>query len=468
MQRARLIPVSGISSDTEAEQRASSAFLAVLSIVRDLSIDLLVPFGASRAQRALVETFTEARYKVDGRTIQPDGLIRVSFGGTSWSALVEVKTSDNLLSAEQINTYWDLARIERVNHVLTISNEIAPMPGVHPTQGLKARSNSPIQVSHLSWPAILATAIRIKQHRGVSDPEQAWVLGELIRYLEHPASGALAFGDMGNHWVEVRDGVRAGTINRKGEGVADVASRFDQLLRFGALKLGAEIGQDVVPVLSKPQRDPRARLTYLVDRLSRDGVLDGTLRIPNTAGDVTITADLRSQQLLAALDIDAPADRGGKARATWLAAQLKEARGDLQIECYSKGARSPHIASLSAVRDDRAVVIDQQGRDPARFRLVARAQMGQGRKAGTKAPGFIDTVLGLLTSFYETVVQEITPWQPKAPQIKREAIGEVMPTDQHDPVPPSPAYVEHRASSGEQPPPVADQEALPEVEGSSA
>jgi len=36
-----------------------------------------------------------------------------------------------------------------------------------------------------------------KEHRGVADPGQAWILGELIRYLEHARSGALQFEDMG-------------------------------------------------------------------------------------------------------------------------------------------------------------------------------------------------------------------------------------------------------------------------------
>lgn len=439
MQRARVIPVSGITSDAEAEQRATSAFLAVLSVVRDLSNDLLSPLGASRAARALVETFTEVRYKVDGKTVQPDGLIRVSFANATWSSFVEVKTSDNLLSADQINLYWDLARIERINHVLTISNEIGPLPGIHPTMGLKVRATSPVQVSHLSWPAILTTAIRIKQHRGVSDPEQAWILGELIRYLEHSASGALAFGDMGPRWVEVRDGVRAGTTNRKDDGVADVAARFDQLLRFGALKLGAEIGQDVELVLAKAQRDPKARLAYLTDRLARDGTLDGTLRIPNTAGDLTLAADLRRQQVTAHLEVDAPDDRGGKARATWLVTQLKDARGDLQVESYPKGGRTATATTLASLREDRAAVVDSQGREPARFRIIARAPMGQGRKAGTRSPGFIDSFLGLLTDFYASVVQNITAWQPKAPQLKRELVAEGVPTASHDAVPPSPA-----------------------------
>jgi hypothetical protein len=437
LQSARLVPVSGITNDIEAEQRAASAFLAVLSIVRDLSNELLSPLGASRAQRAVVETFTEIRYKRDGQVIQPDGLIRVSFGSASWAAFVEVKTSDNLLRADQINLYWDLAREERLNHVLTISNEIGPMPGIHPTLGLRVKANSPIQVSHLSWPAILTTAIRIKEHRGVTDPEQAWILNELIRYLEHPASGALAFGDMGPYWVEVRDGVRSRTLNKRDEGVTDVAARFDQLLRFGALKLGSAIGRDVTTVLPIAQRDPKSRLNYLSDRLSTHGLLDGTLRVPDTAGDITITADLRSQQIIISMELEAPDDRGGKARATWLVSQLKDSSDDIQVEGFAKGARVPTTMTLAVLRDDRSAAIDDEGRYPVRFRLVARRAMGQGRKAGGRSPGFIDTVLDLLTIFYESVVQPISPWQRKAPKLKREPTL-VVSVEETDPIPPSP------------------------------
>ena len=70
--KARLIPVSGIGSAQEAEQRATSALLAVLSVVRDLSLELLSTLGASRAQRAVVETFIQVH--MDKTKIRPDGL----------------------------------------------------------------------------------------------------------------------------------------------------------------------------------------------------------------------------------------------------------------------------------------------------------------------------------------------------------------------------------------------------------
>lgn len=241
-QHARLIPVAGVKGNREAEQRATSAFLAVHSIVRDLSAELLTPMGASSASKALVETFTEVTMDSDGKHVRPDGLVRVSYGRSTFTALVEVKTGDNKLGPDQVNTYWQAARQARFNHVITISNEIATR-GSHPVEGLHVQKNSPVQVSHLSWVRILSTALRLKNHKGVDDPEQAWILGELIRYLEHPASGVLQMADMGSKWAAVRDGARSGTLNRRSEGLSEIAGKIDELHTFAALMLSSEIGE---------------------------------------------------------------------------------------------------------------------------------------------------------------------------------------------------------------------------------
>jgi|GEM_PF-6119848 len=69
-------------------------------------------------------------------------------------------------------------------------------------------------------------AVMQKEYRGIADPDQAWVLGELIRYLEHPRSGALEFSDMGPSWVPLRDAVSAGTLrHRRSAGRQDYLPR---------------------------------------------------------------------------------------------------------------------------------------------------------------------------------------------------------------------------------------------------
>ena len=153
--------------------------------------------GASRAARAIVETYTEPQFVLDGKKVRPDGVVRISFGKARWTALVEIKTGNGRLEADQINAYWEIARQQNFDAVVTILNEIAASPGSHPTEGLRVRANSKIQVHHISWTALLSTALMFKVHRGVDDPEQAWLVGELIRYVEHSASGAMAFDEHG-------------------------------------------------------------------------------------------------------------------------------------------------------------------------------------------------------------------------------------------------------------------------------
>lgn len=405
----------GIGSKKEAEQRAASAVLAILTVVRDLSNELFGPRGASRAQRATVEAYTEVEHKLDGKTWRPDGLVVVSYGKSVWSTLIEVKTGDDALMADQINAYWDIARDQGYDHVLTISNEIAPTADAHPTPGLRVRSNSKVSVSHLSWTELLSTALTLKQHKGISDPEQAYLLGELVRYLEHPASGALSFDDMGPHWTNVREAVRDVGSRPQDEGVDDVCSRWDQLLRYGALMLGANLGRDVSVVLSRTHQDPKKRLHDIMTSLTDDGVLTGTLRVPDTAGDMDVLADMRARQLVVSAEIGAPQDKGHRGRVGWLLRQLDGAPSQTIIEAYVKNARTPVAASLGSVRDDRDLLCPE-GKEPHKFVVALRAEMGLNRSDGGKRAGFVESVLGLVNTFYEEVLQNVSPWQPSAPR----------------------------------------------------
>lgn len=416
-QVARLIPVSGIANAVEAEMRATSALLSVLTIVRDLSTAVTTPLGASSARKATVEAFIETQFKMGtGAVVRPDGLIQVTYGSSIWRALVEVKTGDNCLQADQVNNYLAVAREQGIDAVITISNEIA-FGTEHPCEGVKVRSNSKVRLVHYSWTELLAVAVRAKVHQGVEDPEQAWILGELIRYLEHPASGAMAFEDMGPNWVAVRDGAREAALRKTGDDVRDIAQRWDQLMRFAALQLGADTGVDVQSVVPRSHTDPKARLSYLVDGLVGTGQVDGTLRVPGAAGNLVLSADLRARQVAVAAEVTAPSDRGNKARVTWLARQLDaDTPPGLIIEAWPRHARQPLTATLAQAREDPSLLVDAERRDIVRFRLLLRSEMGQSRKDGGRSPGFIQSVMRLVQSFYGTVLQQVTPWVSQAPQ----------------------------------------------------
>lgn len=419
-QHARLIPVAGVKGDREAEQRATSAFLAVLSIVRDLSKELMTPMGASSASKAFVETFTEVTVEANGKSVRPDGLVRVTYGSKSFTALVEVKTGDNRLDRDQVNDYWDAARQAKFNHVITISNEIAAS-GSHPVDGLRVRTKSPVQVSHLSWVRILSTALRIKNHKGVEDPEQAWILGELVRYLEHPASGVLQLADMGSHWATIRDGARSGSLNKKTKGISEIAERIDQLHTYASLILSSEIGENVDVVITKTTRDRSRRISGHINAMVDGEPVEGALRIPHTAGDLVTSVDLRAQQITASLAVKAPEDKGERGRIGWLLGQLRGSGDDVIIESYAKNARVPIAASLGHVRAERSILLSPDRSGAYRFVLVKRIPMPHGRKATARRPGFVDGFMELIAVFYEDVVQSVTPWQPSAPKRKQPA-----------------------------------------------
>src|SRR3954462_11653793 len=393
---ARLIPTSGISGADEQERRATSALLAVITAVREFGRSLLQPLGAPAGN---VQTFIEVPFLLGDKRCYPDGLIRVTRGQKNWTALVEVKTGTNQLQAEQLENYLDIARENGFDALLTISNEIPPIAGQHPTK-LDKRKLRKVALFHLPWSQILAEAVVQKEHRGVADPDQAWILGELIRYLEHPRSGALEFEDMGPSWVAVRDAVAAGTLRSTDKGVADVVARFDALLRFASLRLGRQLGTEVVPVLArKEQADPTLRAQALTSMLCQSGQLSGAIRIPDTVGQLVVTADLRSSKVTCHVDVDAPREGRPVTRVNWLVRQLKAAPDAVRVETFAAHARGSSAAELlGAVRENPAVLVVDPAKEIRSFRLALTATMGT--KRGRGRGSFIDSVLSGTDTFY--------------------------------------------------------------------
>jgi hypothetical protein len=412
--QARLIPTSGISGADEQERRATSALLAVMGAVKEFSKAILSPLGAPAGN---VETYIEVPFLSGEKKCYPDGLVRVSRGSKSWTALVEVKTGRNELQTEQLETYLDVARDEGFDALITISNEIPAVAGQHPTK-VDKRKLRKVALHHWSWTYLLSTAVMQKEHRGVSDPEQAWILGELIRYLEHPRSGAMELEDMGSNWVSVRQAVTAGTLRATDKTAPEVVARFDALLRYTALRLGRQLGTDVVHVLSrKEQAEPSLRAQSLLTSLTSSGELSGAIRIPNTVAPLHVTADLRAGRVTCQVDIDAPKEGRPTTRVNWLVRQLKGAPDSLRVEAFAANSRGPGAAELlGAVRENPAVLLTDPKKELRSFRVAMSVPMGAKRGRGRGA--FIDSVLDLVDAFYADVVQNLKAWSASPPKMR--------------------------------------------------
>lgn len=412
---ARLIPTSGINGPDEQERRATSALLAVLGAVREFQRALLSPLGAPTGT---AETYIEVPFDLNGARVFPDGLIRITRGKSVWTCLVEVKTGKNVVGTEQLDHYLDVARANGFQAVLTISNEIPAQPGVHPTKVDKRKLRN-VALHHLSWTHVLTEAVMQRVHRGVSDLDQAWILGELIRYLEHPRSGAMEFEDMGAQWVTVRDSITAGTLRPSDKGAVDVANHWDQLIRYGSLRLGRLLGTQVEPVLTRRElADPASRAQALATSLAQTGTLSGQLRIPNAIGPITVCADLRASRVMVEVQCDAPREGRPLTRVNWLLRQVKDAPPELRIDSFAMYAREPNASALLRdVRENPQRLLSDDKKDIRAFKLVLTAISGV--KRGQGRGSFIGSVLDLVDRFYAEVVQSLKPWSPPAPKLRQ-------------------------------------------------
>jgi hypothetical protein len=411
---ARLIPTSGINGAEEQERRATSALLAVMTSVREFGRSLTQTLGAPAGH---LEAYIEVPFLLGEKTLYPDGLVRVSRGQRSWTALVEVKTGTNTLDALQLENYLQVARDEGYQALITISNEIPAMAGQHPTP-VDKRLLKKVDLHHWSWTQVLSEAVMQKEHRGVADPDQAWILGELIRYLEHPRSGALEFDDMGASWVPVRQAIAADTLRANDKGLPEVAARFDALLRFASLQLGRRLGTDVAPVLSRREvLEPPLRAQALLASLVDHGVLEGAIRIPDTVGPLVVSADLRAGRVTCHVDLEAPREGRPSTRVNWLVRQLRNAPETVRVEAFAARTRGPGQAELlRTVRLNPAVLVADPAKELRSFRIALSAPVGS--KRGRGRGSFIDSVLDAIDAFYGEVVQNLKAWSAAPPRMR--------------------------------------------------
>jgi hypothetical protein len=413
-ERARLFPVSGIGGADEQERRAASALLAVIQSVREFGRAITAPLGAPVGR---LSTFIEVPFDDGEKKLRPDGLIQVVSGHRTWTALVEMKTGRHDLLPGQIEAYLDVARKHKFDALLTISNQLVAVPGTHPVKLLKVRAQT-ARLHHLSWSQIRTEALVEQANKSVSDPDQAWILAEFIRYLEHPRSGAIDFDDMGPSWVHVRDRARVGTLHPQDKGAAEVTDKFGGLISFVALQLSRELGTGARPMVPQAQlRDPAKYLQEAVTDFASTGLLQGAVRVPGAVAPIKITADLRASLIHCATTVPAPREGRATTRVNWLVRQLKTAPGQVCIQPSAAWQRGRGQArTLDEARKNPKVLVEDPAHELKSFTVSLSCNAGPARGQGRGS--FVDSVLTAVDKFYSEVVQHVKPWTPAPPKVR--------------------------------------------------
>lgn len=427
---ARLIPVAGIKGQEEQERRATSALLAVMGAVPEFGHALLGPLGAPKGR---IRSFAEVQLRDgEGKLCIPDGAIIVERGQKRWTALVEVKTGTAELATDQVNRYLDWARNESFDGLLTISNQITADPSEWPV-AVDRRRLRRTQMWHLSWWRIVTEAVLQHRFRGISDPDQAWILGELIAYLDHEKSGASGFTDMGERWVKVRDAARQGTLRAADPDLRTVAERWEHFLDYLALGLAQDLGRDITPVRPKKQ-STEVRVDALVQEAASAGRLSGSLRVPDTAGALDVRVDLRARQVITSITLAAPTEGRAAARISWLLRQLSSEVKDLRVEAAFANTRDTTSLLVSEAREfpQRLLHPTDPKRPPREFTLAVTWPMGL--KRGKIQGSFVRETRRQVLDFYREIVQGLKTWQPAPPKLPKPP-RDVPDTPQPEPPP---------------------------------
>lgn len=417
-QIARLIPCI---KDSNAEGKATSSFLASLMVVPTYAESILKAAGAPVLKKSRILCLTEVVFNDVEKQIRPDGLIIVDNGKLSWSALVEAKVGNNNLTKEQLESYLDLAKDLKVDALITLSNQFATVPTHHPVAVSKVKTKK-VALLHFSWQSIISRAAMLSENRDVEDPEQAYILTQLIQYLADPRSKVTVEPRMSKDWKLVTDEIlKRSKLTKTSPTVQNAVTDWHQLLRYLVLELGAAIGKPVDVCLNRAMvNDPKIRLASDSEVVASDNILRAELKVPNAASLVNLTADFQRRTINLSMKISAPDDKAmrQKTAITWFLKQLSHLDEPALIIRAHWPRRVPMTsATLAEARERPECLLPPNFQEKPSALEVMRV-VDLGAKFGG-AKNFVEACKTALPRFYRNVVQHLAAWVPKPPKLSK-------------------------------------------------
>lgn len=420
-QPARLIPTV---ADSRKEERIVSILLATLSRVSPFAEQLLERCDQRVGKSSTLTAHTEVDFPtIDGSgKDRPDGLLCLTTRKTRWTAILEAKIDNSEIDQEQIRRYADLAKRYHIDAIITLSNQLVPLP-THVPYTLPKRTTNQVKFFHFSWVSIVTYAHLILRNRNIVDADQAYILSEMTRYLDHHSSGVRRFERMNGEWRSLVFGIRDGQqFNRSSPEIESTVASWHQEERDICLILSRLIGEQVSTrrLSRKHQADPMRRLRDACEALTTSHELHSAFGIPNAASDLELTVDLQRRTISCSMKLNAPLDKQrASARINWIRRQLRSVTNeDIKVRAFWPGRALPTQASLTEVKmDAKCLENERAGMAPTGFEIVMIRDIG-GRFPGRRT--FIEELEKLVPNFYEEVGQHLRAWSPPPPTIAKD------------------------------------------------
>ena len=419
--RARLLPTPG----SKSERALTSILLATMTVVRPFARQLLKSWGVSMHKTSDLRAYTEVGFEVTGRrnSVRPDGVLVLSTRKRRWTALVEAKVGSAEVDAEQVQRYGEIARRDGIDAVITLSNQLAPLPS-HVPYAVPKTLSSRVEFLHSSWISALTEARLILRAEEDVDQEQKYILSEMAEYFDHKDSGVQRFEQMNREWNPLVLGLRRGqSFKANSREVENTIGNWHQEARDICLILSRRTGERVDLRLSRKHRaDPAARLRDDCQALTKSWELRCSLVVPNAASPMEVVVNLQRRTISCSMRVTARGDRKTAAgRVNDLLRQLQTkdegavAAQDVLIRSFAPGRGAPIHASLEQARND-AMCLVGEGRSsvPTSFEIaIVRDVAGRFSKRRV----FVQDLEKLIPTFYDQVGQRLRSWRPPPPRI---------------------------------------------------
>ncbi len=416
-EEARLIPVL---ADKNRERRAASVFLATLSAVDDFAAAMLGGVGVRLGARAKVRCFTEVVFRDVPSEVKhrPDGLVVVNTGRKTWRAILEAKIGKAEIDEEQLKAYAELARLNGIDAVITLSNQFTALPEHHPVQLPRALVKG-LDLFHWSWMHVLTQATLLLHDDGFDSPDQRYILREVVRHFRHESAGVSQFDRMNASWKDLVVKVQSDApLRHDMPEVEDSVASWHQEERDLSLIMARKIGREVRLRLSRAHTSDQAqRLRDDCDELVATKSLSSTLDIPDAAAPLVVTAHLGRRTITCSMSLHAPKDRKrASARINWLLKQLAGAEpANVFIKASWPGRAPDTHASLAAARENTACLeADNANLAPVAFEVLMVRDLA-GKFSGART--FIEGLEDFVPQYYENIGQQLRAWVAAPPKV---------------------------------------------------